>query len=154
MSKTLVEPQKMNGGPTSTFTTTDDVYVTKDGYHNDVTTDDASSSQDTMWSEDSSYNSDNCVHRLQMWLSSFTTKHSTSLRNLVLFAMLVAYLIYFGFAIAYDAKLADSLIVITLIVLAIIIYTIIRDQYGEAIYTNCMQPCWQPIAKRWHIIQW
>ena len=137
-----------NGVPVSpTFSENGDVFITKDGF----TTHDA---QSTVSTEDSSYDSTNCVHRLQSATSACFTNHATTIRNLALFAMLVAYLIYFGFAIAYDAKLADSLIVITLIVVFLIFYTLVRDHYGDAIYNNCMKPCWEPIGKRWHVIQW
>ena len=105
-------------------------------------------------SDDSDYESTNCVHVFQQGMASCTTNNSTLIRNVVLFAMLVGYTIYLGFAISYDAKLAQSLVIMTACVVFLILYSVISDLFGEAIYENCLAPCWKPIGDRWHIIQW
>ena len=116
--------------------------------------DSASMTSSAMDSDESGYESSNCVHRFQASVSTCTSQNSTTIKNLILFAMFIGYSIYLGFAIAYDAQLAQSLIIITACVVFLIIYSFISDKFGDAIYNNCMKPCWKPIGDRWHVIQW
>ena len=98
--------------------------------------------------------SNNCVYAIQNATKTCTTNHRKAIINGVLFVMFIGYSIYFGFAIAYDAQLAQSLIIMTAIVVFCIFYSLISKYFGDTIYNNVIEPCITPIEKRWHVIQW
>ena len=96
----------------------------------------------------------NFVHRVQMFVSTFVTKHHDRIKRVTSVLFLVGYFVFLGFALAYDASAARTLAIITIIVVTLVAYVKIRDNFGDAIYSKCMKPCWQPFADRWHAIQW
>lgn len=80
--------------------------------------------------------------------------YSSFIWKIVVFLCLVGYTVYFAFAISYNVQLAKSLIIITCVVILLIIYTFIRDKFGEQIYKNCWSPLTKPIANHWGTLQW
>ena len=96
----------------------------------------------------------NFVHSVQVSVSSFVAKHQDSINRVTSWLFLIGYFIFLGFAIAYDASAARTLVIITIIVVALVLYVKIRDNFGDVIYSRCLQPCWKPVADRWHVLKW
>lgn len=97
---------------------------------------------------------DNCVHKLQMSTVDTCKKYSAYISKCVMFVCLLAYTVYFGFAVSYSVEMARALIVITGIVLLCIVYVFVRDHYGQHIYMYCMEPVLNWLDTNWHVLKW
>ena len=127
--------------------------INKDSTHGSDTFSNVTDPSD--WTDDiDNYESDNCVHQLQLGIGSCFEKHKSQITTLIAILCLAGYTVYLAFAIKFDFELAKSLIVITGIVLFCIIYSFIRDYFGGFIYEKIWTPLTTPIQKRWHILQW
>lgn len=101
-----------------------------------------------------SFSSNSAISRFQRRFLGQCKKYSKfTIKGLFLF-MFLLYTVYFTFAVLYNAALARSLIIITIIVCLIIVYAFVRDNFGDAIYKKAIKPLTDPIDKHWDIIKW
>ena len=125
------------------------------GYIDDGGDADSIGTSNSLDSDGSDVDEDNCVHKLQVNTSSFFRTYAAYISKLVLVACLIAYTIYFGFAVNYNVEAAKALIVITGIVLFCLVYRFIRDHYGDTIYNQFLGPyIVKPMEKHWPSLQW
>lgn len=96
----------------------------------------------------------NFVHNFQKSFSAFCSDHSKALFRVFYAVGLSVFIVYFAYAIYYDAELAKTLIILTSVVVALVGYVFIRDVFGDSIYEHAVRPWLDPINKHWATIQW
>ncbi|XP_077999827.1 solute carrier family 28 member 3-like [Glandiceps talaboti] len=69
----------------------------------------------------------------------------------ILIAGFFAYLIY---ACYYNFQKAIALVVMTVLTLLYILYMLIRDNFGDNIFDNCIKPVLKSVDQKWYILKW
>ena len=99
-------------------------------------------------------NKNHPVIRLQKFCVRSVRHHSTLIRRTVVLFCLFGYFVYMGFSIKHSLYLATPLLIITGAVGLIILYTLVRDNFGEEIYNSVCVPSNNWIDKQWHWLKW
>ena len=95
-----------------------------------------------------------CVKRVQVNFSSFLNVNSSVIGKIILFLLLIGYTVYFAFAVKRSVDGSKALIILTCITIYCIIYSFIRDAFGEQIYRRIFKPIGQLITGNWFCIKW
>lgn len=104
--------------------------------------------------DDSDDDDDHPISRLQSACSNFFATYGKLIAKGTAYLFFIGFTIYLGFAISYDVKMATALLVLTGLVILALIYTLIRDHFGETIYENCLKPMGDIWDKYFHITKW
>ena len=99
-------------------------------------------------------NKEHVVVRLQNACKKFVRNHSNLIRMVVIAFCVLSYLLYLGFAVKYSLELAAPLLIVTGVVCALMLYTVIRDECGERIYSAMCVPASAWIDKQWYWLKW
>ncbi|XP_072025646.1 solute carrier family 28 member 3-like [Amphiura filiformis] len=106
---------------------------------------DQSGLQDQFWKK-----TDQALHAAK----AFYTKHNTILWNVIYLVLLLGYIAYICYACIYDFEEAIILLIITGIVLALYVYVILRDNFGDGVYEGLCLPMTDKIENKWQYIKW
>ena len=94
------------------------------------------------------------VIRFQRFCVQSVRHHDTLIRRLVVSFCLFGYVIYLGFAIHHSLYKAVPLLIITGAVIIILLYILIRDNFGEDIYRAVCMPSSRIMDAHWYWLQW
>ncbi|XP_077992263.1 solute carrier family 28 member 3-like [Glandiceps talaboti] len=87
-------------------------------------------------------------------VTAFCHKHSTVLISIICTVLMVAYLVYFGFALFYDVWRAKALWIGTLVAVLFTLYKFIQHYWGDLIYkSTCGLPVGH-VKKYWKVWKW
>ncbi|XP_070538754.1 solute carrier family 28 member 3-like [Ptychodera flava] len=80
--------------------------------------------------------------------------HSETILLSVYATLVACYCAYFIYACWYNFYNALALFIFTSLALLYMIYALVRDRCGAAIYGKCLSPCCGLLNKYWYIIKW
>ena len=80
--------------------------------------------------------------------------HKRIITGSILFLLLAGYTVYFVFAIMYNVEWAAALIVFTALAVFGLVYTFIRDHFGDSIEKHFLDPAGVVLAKFWRVFKW
>lgn len=97
---------------------------------------------------------ESCVLSMRSQAEQAFVNHTKILKYILLSVLFIAYTVYLAFAIRHHLENSKALVVITGLVVLAIIYTFVRNHFGQIIFAAVCHPADKWITKQWHIIQW
>ncbi|XP_070579751.1 solute carrier family 28 member 3-like isoform X2 [Ptychodera flava] len=95
-----------------------------------------------------------CMRDIGQALDSYYMEHRKVIHYIIYGILIALYFAYLIYACYYNFKKALALVVMTALVLLYILYVLLRDNFGEQVYDECIAPMVKLLDKYWYIIKW
>ncbi|XP_035677802.1 sodium/nucleoside cotransporter 1-like [Branchiostoma floridae] len=107
--------------------------------------------------EEEEENQNKCMKAVSMvsdGISKVLAEHEVVIRKTVYVILCLGYLAFLIAACVINFCRAFAFLVITLVVLVFVVYGLIRDRWGKAIYKSCLKPAAGCFVKVWKYAKW
>lgn len=92
--------------------------------------------------------------RIRVRITRYLSHHYKLLKNIFLLALFLAYMVYYGFAMAYSISSATALTVFTSLGMLVILSDWVSDNFGTQINVNILRPLKHLLQRHWSWIPW
>ena len=96
----------------------------------------------------------NWIEKCQTIFMKYFRRYTPYISKVTIAALLIGYIIYLGFAINHNFDKSVSLIVLTSLTVSALLYIALRDNYGDSIDQEIIQPSIRVIKNYWPCLQW